>query len=277
VHAAFGPDDAEKLERLGKKHYKAGRFEDAAAAFEAAFEAAEEPRLLYNLGRAEERLGRYPAAVRHVRQYLEDAADLEDREEVQTLLNVLEVKLRKAHGPVEIRSDPPGALVQLRSPDHDADGQTPYSDWLPFGRYELSVLETEFAPAKRTIQVGPGDPVSIDIALAPSTTAAMAATGAEPASAERSGGPGWGTWTTLGAGAALLVAGSVFAMMSKDSVDSRDKLINASREPEAPAGDGAAVVGHNDDAESRALIANISLIGGGAALLAGGLMLGGVF
>ncbi len=268
--AAADPErvaEGERLDRLGKTHYKAERFEDAAAAFEAAFDADPKPRFLFNLGRAEERLGRYPQAVRHVRRYLEEGEDDADDDEVEALLAILEVKLRKAHGKVEILSKPQGALVQLRSPDHSADGQTPYSDWLPFGRYNVTVLQADHAPATQRIEVAWEAPVRLELTLRPSVVAPRS----EPSAA-----PAWGTWATLGAGAALLVVGGAFAVMSQEAVDERDALVDASREPGATSS-GAQTVGLQDDAERHAMVANVSLASGGLALIVGGLMLGGVF
>ena len=57
---------AAPLDELGKKAYREKRFDDAAAAFEAAYEADPLPKFLYNLGRCYEKLGDPDKAVREL-------------------------------------------------------------------------------------------------------------------------------------------------------------------------------------------------------------------
>jgi len=63
--------EARELFRQGDAHYRAGRYQEAAAAFEKAYELSNRPALLYNLANAHERLGNRGRAATYLRKYLE--------------------------------------------------------------------------------------------------------------------------------------------------------------------------------------------------------------
>lgn len=66
---ALGIGDFER----GNRHYRAGRYEEAVAAYREALEGGDErPQLHYNLGTALLRLGRYEEAQQHLEAALED-------------------------------------------------------------------------------------------------------------------------------------------------------------------------------------------------------------
>lgn len=56
---------------LGDSHYAAGRYEDAATAFEDGFDLFPHPNFLFNLGNTYERMGDYEKAADFLRRYLE--------------------------------------------------------------------------------------------------------------------------------------------------------------------------------------------------------------
>jgi hypothetical protein len=71
---AAGPntdEEARALFRAGDAHYAAGRYEQAAASFEAAYRLSGRPALLFNLANAHERMGNYEQAANYLRHYLE--------------------------------------------------------------------------------------------------------------------------------------------------------------------------------------------------------------
>lgn len=71
AHAQAPPDDeARRLYVEGEAHYAAGRYRDAAASFERAYELSRRPALLFNLGNAYERLGDLKRAADYLRDYL---------------------------------------------------------------------------------------------------------------------------------------------------------------------------------------------------------------
>ena len=64
---------ARKLYKKGDRAYAEGRYEDAVAAFERAYRLSGRSLLLFNLGNAYERLGRYGEAAEALDRYLPDA------------------------------------------------------------------------------------------------------------------------------------------------------------------------------------------------------------
>ncbi len=66
------PDaEARRLYREGEIHYAGGRYEEAAAAFERAYELSKRSALLFNLGNTYERAGDYDRAAEYLRKYIE--------------------------------------------------------------------------------------------------------------------------------------------------------------------------------------------------------------
>lgn len=66
-------DDDRRAKELyveGDTHYKAGRYEEAAALFAQAYEISKRPLLLYALANSYERMGKYEEAANYLREYL---------------------------------------------------------------------------------------------------------------------------------------------------------------------------------------------------------------
>lgn len=61
---------ARQLYLEGEAHYAAGRYADAAEAFERAYRLSRKPALLFNLGNAYERMGKFDKAADTLREYL---------------------------------------------------------------------------------------------------------------------------------------------------------------------------------------------------------------
>ena len=89
---------ASKLDTMGKKAYKSREWDDAIAAFEAAYEADPLPRFPYNLARCYEKKDAYGEAIEHLNRYLQAAPDAEDKGETVARIKLLEVKLKKSSG-----------------------------------------------------------------------------------------------------------------------------------------------------------------------------------
>jgi tetratricopeptide (TPR) repeat protein len=77
IDAWAQPDDANAIDAQarqlyleGESHYAAGRYADAAEAFERAYQLSRKPALLFNLGNAYERLGRFDKAAETLQEYL---------------------------------------------------------------------------------------------------------------------------------------------------------------------------------------------------------------
>ena len=79
-----------ELFRESAEHYRAGRFEEAAALLTEAYELRPEPVLLYNLARALEGAGELEGAADAYRRYLAADPDTTDREAVARRLETLD-------------------------------------------------------------------------------------------------------------------------------------------------------------------------------------------
>ena len=292
--AAAGGGDAERFEKLGKNAYARERWDDAVAAFEAAYDADPLPRYLFNIGRSYERKGDLPRAMEYLGRYLAVAPTEEDRRDGKAALVLIEKKLVKVRSQVSVASEPAGARVELRSEGGEVvRGRTPYSGWLTFSRWEVRVSLEGYKPAEQTVDVERGRPVEVSVALeeaaeqpappaaepvvapeprpaeeAPSVAVAEPVVQREDAEAPRRGG-GWGPWAVAGGGVAALAAGGVVGWLAGSAESERDRL----REEvvllaEAPS-QQAAIRSEDESARSRALAANVLYVAGGLAVAAG--------
>jgi len=66
--------DARQRYAAAEAALQAGRFDDAVGDYEAAYDASQDPALLYKIGRAHERAGRCAAALRYYGRYLREGA-----------------------------------------------------------------------------------------------------------------------------------------------------------------------------------------------------------
>jgi len=116
----------------------------------------------------------------------------------------------------------------------------------------------------------PEAPVEVEVVLEPQEGAVggpdVAETSAPPPPEPRAGTTGWASWTALGAGTALLAGGAVLGVLSRQAEQDRDDLVARSRDDLISHDD---FVRADDDARSRALLANVLYGVGGAAVLTG--------
>jgi tetratricopeptide (TPR) repeat protein len=115
AEAGDGDDDraqaaAKKRYYKGEKLFALGRFRDALAEYEAAFEASPLPEFLFNIGQCHRNLGDYRSAVFSFRKYLRLRPEAENRAAVEKLIADLEREIaaaddRRPNGPIP---PPPG-------------------------------------------------------------------------------------------------------------------------------------------------------------------------
>lgn len=103
VHAQEAPDTSRDLEAralfdAGVAAFNAGRYQDALARFETAYELSGHPQLLYNIGQAADRLRDDEAALRYFRLYLSESPRPERRSEVEARIAAIE-RVRSARRP----------------------------------------------------------------------------------------------------------------------------------------------------------------------------------
>lgn len=90
-------DDASRIAmehfKKGTRAYDLGRFLEAAAEYEKAYEAKDNPALLYNLGQAYRGAGEHQKALNCYRAYLRNAPDAPNREEVTKFIEALRITI----------------------------------------------------------------------------------------------------------------------------------------------------------------------------------------
>jgi tetratricopeptide (TPR) repeat protein len=128
VHADDGATRAAKKHyEKGEKLFALGRFEDALAEYEAAFEAKPLPGFLFNIGQCHRNLGDYEAAIFSYRKYLKLEPDADNREAVEELIADLEQKIEaRKERPLPDPDPPP-------PDDRKTAGKPIYKKWWFWG------------------------------------------------------------------------------------------------------------------------------------------------
>ena len=278
VGAPGGPSPAaQQLDKLGKEAYRKERYADAVAAFEGAYLEQPLPKYLYNLGKCHEKLGDLARASHFFERYLDEAPEAEDRDKVQAVAKMLRIRLAKTHTRLIVRSEPTGALVKARADGGGADdggeGTTPFSEWLPFGDYVVTVSAEGRPAARRRVVLRPGAARTLMVDLdADGPDAREAEADGDPVEppaesrieeSEDQGGNGW--WWYAAAGT-LVAGGLALAALAEAEESDRDELIDRSREEEVR---WSAVRDKDDKAQRNALGAWVLLGAGGVAAVTG--------
>ena len=275
---------AKAYDRMAKAAYRQGRYEDAAAAFEAAYEADARPKYLFNLGKVYQKLGALDRAVVYLERYLEAAPDAKDHDKVERLATLLQTRLTKTRSLVRVTTIPEGAVASLRGTDFSENGVTPLAVWVPFGRIEIAVELEGYATRRRAVVVerlasGPDDPRDVELGLRPGSGdveegGPEASEGSAVAAAPAAGGPAAEgsllPWLVGGAGIALLAGGGVFGVLSSQEIAARDDLVGRSTAGSVKYSEFEEA---DDAARTRALTANVLIGTGALAVVAGGLLL----
>lgn len=90
---------------LGTRYFRAGQFESAAAALEAALKKEQPPRLFFNLARAYHKSGRHAEALAQYERYLREEPNSPRRAEVESYCEALRGKPQ----PAQITTSPAAA------------------------------------------------------------------------------------------------------------------------------------------------------------------------
>jgi hypothetical protein len=148
---AQASDDAEKLIRHGVELRKAHDDEGAARAFQRAYDKAHSPRAAGQLGLAEQALGRWEDAERHVGEALHATGDpwvTKNRAALDEALVTIQVHL----GRVEVLGDPEGAEVSVNG--HSV-GKLPLADAVRVsaGQVDVEMRAPGYVPVQRTLTI----------------------------------------------------------------------------------------------------------------------------
>lgn len=187
-----------------------GKFAEALTAYREAYAAEPSPALLYNMGRAYEKLGRYADAWNALDAFATTAsADLKAR---VPRLDALMLELRSRVTQVTIRSNVGGAGIWIRG---ERIGTTPLAR--PYavapGMARLEVRADGYAAYTRDLVLEEGRVLVVDVGLVPVSSSVTSTTSASETGATAASEPitkKWWFWTGVGAvvagGAAVTVA-----------------------------------------------------------------------
>jgi tetratricopeptide (TPR) repeat protein len=219
----------DELIRSGLDLRRQGKDAEALELFRRAQEQAPSPRALAQIALAEQALGRFAEAEKHLEQVLaaDDPWVLERR---PVLTKALE-EVRAQLGTLEIRANRSDAEVFL---DGTRAGRLPLAPLrLSAGAYDVEVRARDHNPATRTVRIRPNGVTRVDFDLAPAThrappppqepspRAASRATAAETRAKAPDEPAGVGSiqetaaWITL-AGAGALLLGAVAAHSKRE-------------------------------------------------------------
>jgi len=236
---------AEAKERVkrARKLYESENFDAALTEFQAAYDAMlghpARPNVLYNIGRCQEGLYRYDAAIASYKKYLTEAGDdAPDRVKVEStiealrgFLGTLVVELSTTTGPL-----PSSYEVWV---DGRRVGDNVESFLVPGGNHTVEIRASGFESASQEVQLPARSEKTLSLSLA-------------PLAKEYKGLSSTYFWT---AGGLALVAGAVGGTFGVMALTNRSGL--DSKESEAVTVDDV------DGLESQALVADIFFVGAG--------------
>jgi hypothetical protein len=276
--------------RRGADLYRASRWRDAIAEFEAAYRVKPHGAIHFNVAQCRERLAEWPAALRAWNDYLREVPDAKDRAAVRASIGRIEARLAGAGvQALLVYTDPPGAEVRV---DGKRRGVTPLHLVLSPATYALSLSLDGYRPVTREVALAASPSRLVDVVLeaasgplAPAPpAAARGAAGAAPPSPP--GAPDLGvrpspsatrvtlpaaraerprerrrvyTWIAAGTAVAAAAAGAYYGVGAARDEDAIDGI-----GADGPLADRTA-----RDAESKARKANVLYAVAGGAAAAG--------
>jgi tetratricopeptide (TPR) repeat protein len=162
---------AEAKERFkkGAELYRAGKWREAIAEFEAAYRLKPAGAIHFNVAQCREKLSEWPGALRAYQDYLREVPDAKDRVAVRASIERIERRLAAAGvQALLVYSDPPGASVVL---DGRPRGRTPFHIVLPPGSYALALSLDGYEPVKQEVSLPAEASRAVDVVLRPAAPA----------------------------------------------------------------------------------------------------------
>jgi len=234
--AAAGGKKADRQARRqfeqGVQLFNEGKYEQAAIAFERAYELKPSFKLLYNVGQVENELGHFVAARDAYMRYLEEGGDEvpEDRRlqvegEVERLADLI--------GTIEIKCPIDGATVYIDGKD---SGQTPFEGGIAVdsGEREVEVKHAGDELHREVVRVAGGAVIVVDVVVGGGPDESVGdggpATADEPVEPEQK--PRLWTWVALGIGGAAVVGAAITGSMAASHAGDLDEACDGGACPE---------------------------------------------
>ncbi|MBI2893843.1 MAG: tetratricopeptide repeat protein [Deltaproteobacteria bacterium] len=246
----------------GSSYYEQGRYEEALHEFEEASRLASErtrPLMIFNLGQAQERLGRLTEAIASFRAYLDAQTNAADRALIEERIRNIQARLDATA--ISLTVSEPGARVIV---DDAERGITPLAEALRVspGAHEIRVEREGFQPLSIRVSVEPGQRletearlVALPVPPAPAPDPVAATPAPAPRPRPRSAPPAERggrlyTWIAAGVAGAAAVGGGVLGVLA---LSERDAADDAARERERDAYDES-----KSSAEDLSLFADVA-------------------
>lgn len=155
-------EEARERVARGEALLERADYDAALAEFERAYEVlGEHPHrslILFNIGRAHERMRRYDLAMRYFQRYLDETGfDAEDRGAVEATLRTL----RGFLGELVVETNVPAAIWV----DGRHVGDAPGRIWIPGGRHTVDVRAEGHTDAREEVQLAPQTEAHLDLQL----------------------------------------------------------------------------------------------------------------
>ncbi|MBW2278039.1 MAG: PEGA domain-containing protein [Deltaproteobacteria bacterium] len=229
--AAGGKADREARKQFeqGIQLFNESKYEQAAIAFERAYELKPSFKLLYNVGQVENELGNFVAARDAYTRYLEEGGDQVPQERGTQVRAEIE-RLEALIGTIEIVCPVDGATVYIDGRD---SGQTPFDQGIAVdsGEREVAIKHAGDELHREVVRVAGGAVVVVDVEVGrePVDSAEPAPT-AEPVESEKR--PRLWTWVALGVGGAAAVGAAITGSMAASHAGDLDNACDGGECPE---------------------------------------------
>ena len=235
----------EAKERVGRAEqlYTEGNYDAALTEFEQAYSTMTghpaRNYVLFNVGKCQEKLYRYDAAIKSYRTYLENSGDgAEDKGAVEAKIDLLEGLLGTLKVKVTSRKGAPPSEYEIWVDGRLLQG-SPESFMIPGGNHQVELRAAGFEVENQEVQVPSRSEKSLVFELT-------------PLAKEYRGLPGTYFWTAAGLAGAAGIVGGTFGVLT---VSKKSELKQAA--PESITQDDA------DALKNRALTADVFFVGAG--------------
>jgi hypothetical protein len=292
-------DQARMQYQQGIELFENGKLEQAAIAFERAYELKPSWKIMFNLGQVRNDLGHFAEALKAYTRYLAEGGGEVPKDRVAQVKAEIE-RLNALVGMIVIESETPGATVYV---DKRKEGETPLqgSIFVDLGEHEVAVKLGATELHREVVKVAGGQRVAVKVAPAPAADEGASIPSTQSTvstdSAPTDSAPRVWTWVAAGIGGAGLVGAVVTGSLAlnkkgevTDQCDGKDCPLSLSDDFDAvermnvatdvligvaAAGAVAAVVlffvePGLEEENAAAVTASLAPLEGGAALTLGG-------